>query len=122
MVADEVALAASNRFVGGEYFGLESLHYWGRLWLLVGAVAQARRTVGAILNLPIGSFDRGSKVLILELITMGADGQGLDQQTAEYVRSTYRELWPTFGYTPSTEQASRQRIDELLRQLGVCIS
>ena len=121
MVADEVALAVSNRFVGGEYFGLESLHYWGRLWLLVGAAAQARRTAEALLNLPMRSFDRGSKVLILELITMGADGQGLDQQTAEYVRSTYRELWPTFGYTPSTERASRQRIDELLKQLGVCI-
>lgn len=121
MVGEEVVLAASNRFVDGEHFGFESLHYWGRLWLLIGAVAQARRTATAILNFPMRTFDRGSKVLILELLTLGADGQGLDLQTTEYVRSTYRELWPTFGYTPNTERARRQRIDELLKQLGVCI-
>ena len=120
MIGDEVVLAASNRFGEGEHFGIESLHYWGRLWLLTGAVAQARRTAKAILKFPMRDFDRSSKVLVLELLTLGTDGQGLDQETRQYVGSTYRELWPTFGYTPDTERASRQRIDERFKQLGVC--
>ena len=121
MVVNEVALAASNRFGKGGQFGFESLHYWGRLWLLLGAIEQARRTAKAILAFPMRGFDRGSKVLVLELLTLGTDGQGLDQETSDYVGSTYRELWPAFGYTPDTERADRHRIDELLKRLGVCV-
>lgn len=119
MVIDEVAHAASNRFGGGEQFGFESLHYWGRLWLLLGAIEQARRTAKAILAFPMRGFDRGSKILVLQLLTLGADGQGLDQEMREYVGSMYRELWPAFGYTPRTERADRQRIDELLEKAGI---
>ena len=119
MVVDEVALAASNRFGEGGQFGFESLHYWGRLWLLLGVIEQACRTAKAILAFPMRSFDRGSKVLVLELLALGADGQGLDQETRDYVGLTYRELWPAFGYTPDTERADRQRIDELLERSGI---
>ena len=119
MVIDEVAHAASNRFGDGGLFGFESLHYWGRLWLLLGAIERACRTAKAILAFPMRGFDRGSKVLVLELLTLGADGQGLDQETRDYVGSTYRELWPAFGYTPDTERADRQRIDELLERSGI---
>ena len=66
MVVNEIALAASNRFGEGGQFGFESLHYWGRLWLLLGAIEQAGRTAKAILAFPMRGFDRGSKVLILE--------------------------------------------------------
>ena len=119
MVMDEVAHAASNRFGDGGLYGFESLHYWGRLWLMLGAIEQACRTAKAILAFPMRGFDRGSKVLVLELLTLGADGQGLDQATRDYVGSTYRELWPVYGYTPDTERADRQRIDELLERLGI---
>ncbi len=119
MVMDEVAHAASNRFGDGGSFGFESLHYWGRLWLTLGAIEQARRTAMAFLAFPMRGFDRGSKVLVLELLTMGVDGQGLDQATRDYIGSTYRDLWPIYGYTPDTERADRQRIDELLVRWGV---
>ena len=119
MVMNEFAHAASNRFGDGGLYGFESLHYWGRLWLTLGAIEQARRTAMAILAFPMRGFDRGSKVLVLELLTMGADGQGLDQATRDYIGSTYRDLWPIYGYTPDTERADRQRIDELLERWGV---
>ena len=119
IVVVEVALAASNRFGKGGQFGFESLHYWGRLWLLLGATKQACQTARAILAFPMRGFDRGSKVLVLELLALGADGQGLDQETRDCVGSTYRELWPAFGYTSDTERADRQRIDELLERSGI---
>lgn len=119
IVMEEVARAASNRFSDGGSNGFESLHYWGRLWLTLGAIEQARRTAMAILAFPMRGFERGSKILVLELLTMGADGQGLDQATKDYIGSTYRDLWPIYGYTPDTERADRHRIDELLERWGV---
>lgn len=121
MVMDEVAHAASNRFADGGFYGFESLHYWGRLWLMLGAIEQAYRTAKAVLAFPMRAFDRGSKVLVLELLTMGADGEGLDQATRDCIGTTYRELWPVYGYTPDTERADRQRIDEILERWRVPI-
>ena len=119
MVVDEFAHDASVRFGDGEYFDFESLHYWGRLWLLLGVSEPAYRTAKEILAFPMRNSDRGSKILVLELLTLAADGQRLDQETMDYVGSTYRELWPAFGYAPHAEQADRQRIDELLKRLGI---
>ena len=119
IVVEEIALAASNRFGNGEQFGFEALHYWGRLWLLLGAIEQALLTAKAMLAFPMRRFDRGNKVLVLELLALGADGQGLDQETTEHIGSMYRELWPAFGYTPDAEHADRQRIDELFARSGV---
>ena len=119
MVVDEVALAASNRFGEGGQFGFEPLHYWGRLWLLLVAIEESSRTAKAILAFPMRAFDRSSKILVLELLSLGADGNGLDQETRDYVQSTYRELWPAFGYTSDTERADRQRIDKLLERSGI---
>ena len=76
MVIDEFALAASNRFGKGGQFGFESLHHWGRLWLLLDAIEEASRTANALLAFPMRGFDRSSKILVLELLALGADGQG----------------------------------------------
>ena len=119
MVIHEVAHAASNRFGDGGFFGFESLHYWGHLWLLLGVGEQARRTAKAIIAFPMRGFDRGSKVLVLKLLTLGADGQRLDLEIRDYIESTYRELWPVYGYTPDAERADRQQIDELLERSGL---
>ena len=121
LVVEEIARAASNRFGNGEQFGFEALHYWGRLWLLLGAIEQALLTAKAMLAFPMRGLDRGSKVLVLELLALGADGQGLDQETTEHIGSMYRELWPAFGYTPDAEHADRQRIDELLARSGASV-
>ena len=119
MVIDEIARAASNRFGDGEQFDLESLHYWGRLWLQLGAIVQARRTAKAIIASPTRGADRGSEVLTLKLLTLGADKQRLDPETKDYVASTYRKLWPVYGYTPDAERADRRRVDELLERSGL---
>ena len=119
MVIDEVARAASNRFGDGGHFDFESLHFWGRLWLQLNAIEQAGRTAKAIIAFPMRGFDRGSKILVLKLLTLGADGQGLDLEARDYIGSTYQELWPVYGYTPATERADRQQIDELLERSGL---
>ena len=117
-VIHEVAHAASNRFGDGGLFGFESLHYWGHLWLLLGAVEQARQTAQAIIAFPMRGFDRGSKILVLKLLTLGVAGQTLDLELRNYIESTYRELWPVYGYTPDAERADRQQIDKSLERSG----
>ena len=119
VVVDEFTHAASNRFGDGGPFGLESLLYWGRLWLLLGAIEQACRTAKTILAFSTRGFDRGSKVLVLEFLAVAASGNEVDLETREFVESTYRELWPAFGYTAETEQAVRQRIDALFERSGI---
>lgn len=119
MVIDEVAHAASNRFGDGGPFGFESLHYWGHLWLLLGASEQARQAAKAIIAFSMRGFDRGSKVLVLKLLTLGVDEQRLDLEIRDYIESTYRELWPVYGYTPDAERADRQQIDESLERSGL---
>ena len=119
MVIDEVARAASKRFGDGGLFDYESLYYWGRLWLQLDAIEQARRTAKAIIAFPMRGFDRSRKILVLKLLTLGADGQRLDLETRDYVGSTYRELWPVYGYTPDEERSDRQQIDDLLERSGL---
>ena len=119
MVVTEVARAGSNRFGDGGRYGLESLYYWGRLWLLLGVTEPANQTAEAILAFPIRHLNRDWKVMVLELLFLGADGKGLDQQTRDYVVLTYKELWPASGYTPDTELETRQRIDNLFELSGV---
>lgn len=119
MVVNEIARAGSSRFGDGGQFGLESLYYWGRLWLLLGVVEPACRTAEAILAFPIRHLDRDWKILVLELLVLGANGKRLEQQTLDDVGSTYSELWPAFGYTPDSELAARQRIDDMLERSGI---
>ena len=119
LVIDEIARAASNRFGDGGQFDLESLHYWGHLWLQLDAIVQARRTAKAIIASPARGDGRGSEVLALKLLTLGADKQRLDPETKDYVASTYRKLWPVYGYTPDAERADRRRVDELLERSGL---
>ena len=119
MVIAEVARAASNRFGDGEEFDFQSLHYWGHLWLQLDASEQASRTAKAIIAFPMRGFDRGSKVLVLKLLTLGTDQQRLDLELRDYIESTYRQLWPVYGYTPDAERADRQQIDESLERSGL---
>lgn len=109
------AEAASDRFGEGGRFDFESLHDWGQLWLLLGFVQQAHRTAKAIIAFPVREMDRRSKLLILKLLTLGADKQQLDIETWDYIWSTYRELWPIHGYAPYAERACRQQIDKLIK-------
>ena len=44
----------------------------------LGAVEQSHRTAQAIIAFPVRGFDRGNKILVLKLLTLGIDGQTLD--------------------------------------------
>ena len=119
LVIDEITRAASNRFEDGEHFDFESLHHWGHLWLSLSATSQGVRTANEIFAFPIRGFDRGSKLLVLQLLAQGIDPQGLNLDTRDRIASIYRELWPVRGYTTDTERTARQEIDELLERSGI---
>ena len=109
------AEAASDRFGERGRFDFESLHDWGELWLLLGAIEQAHRTAKEIIAFPVREMDRHSKLLVLKLLTLEADEQRLDPETWDYIGSIYRELWPIHGYAPYAERACRQQIDKLIK-------
>ena len=119
-IVDEITRSASSRFGDGGLYDFDSLLYWGRLWILLGARRLAIHTAKVILTFPARLIHRGIEILVLELLAMGVDVQGLDQETKDYVVSTYRRLWPAQGYAPEAEREDRQRIDRLLEQIGVC--
>lgn len=121
LVVEDVTRSASNRFGDGGRFGFESLHYWGRLWILLGATEQAGRTAKMILAYPSRLLGRGSEVLILELLTLRADAYGLDKELRDWVVSTYRKLWPMRDGTIDLEREDRQRIDEQLKKWGIVV-
>ena len=113
-VVDELARIASDRFGDGSEFDLEALHFWGLLWLLLGAVDEAEKTATAILAFPLRSHDRAYKILALKLLAMVAGSRRLSPALAEFTASVYRQLWP--GYAPHEERPDRQQVDEMLEQ------
>ena len=111
---DELARIASDRFGDGSEFNLEALHFWGLLWLLLGAVDEAEKAATAILAFPLRSHDRGYKILALKLLAKVAGSRRLSPALAEFTASVYRQLWP--GYAPHEERPDRQKVDEMLEQ------
>lgn len=114
ILATELARIASRHFGDGKQFGLETLHYWGLLWLLLGAVDEAEKTAMAIFAFPLTGYDRGYKILALKLLAMVARSRTLIPALADFTASLYRQLWP--GYAPPEERTDRQQIDEMLNQ------
>ncbi len=113
-VVDELARIASDRFGDGSEFNLQALHFWGLLWLLLGATDEAEKTATAILAFPLRPHERAHKILALKLLARVARSRSLPPTLAEFTASVYRQLWP--GYTPHEECSDRQHIDEMLEQ------
>ena len=114
-----IVRAAAERFGDGGQFDFESLYYWGRLWLLLGAFDQAEQTAKAIIAFPIQDFDRVSEILVLKLLILAAGNGKMDPGTWDYIESTYQRLWP--GFTIGEERLDRQEIDEMLERLSLAI-
>ena len=114
MIAAEFVRIASDRFGDGRQFDLDSLRYWGLLWLLLDSVDEAERTAMAIVAFPLRANDRAYKILALKLLALVAGTRKLILVLENTPALLYRELWP--GYTPREEQADRQQIDEMLEQ------
>ncbi len=114
---DEVVTAefihiASDRFGDGGQYDLEALRFWGRLWLLLGAVDEAERTAMAIITFPERMRDRADDILTLKLLALTSRKRKPAPVMQDYIASRYRRLWPG-GYTPDEERTDRQEIDDL---------
>ena len=114
MIAAELVRITSDRFGDGRQFDLESLRYWGLLWLLLGSVDEAERTAMAIVAFPLRANDRAYKILALKLLALVAGKRKFTPMLENTPALLYRQLWP--GYTPREEQADRQQIDKMLEQ------
>ena len=116
-VVNELACIASDRFGDGSEFNLEALHFWGLLWLLLGAADEAEKTATAILAFPMRPHERAYKILALKLLAKVAGSRRLSRVLAEFTASVYRQLWP--GYAPHEERSDRQQVDEMLGKIDV---
>ena len=114
VILPECTRIAAERFGDGTQFDLESLRYWGLLWLLLGAVDEAEKTTMAIFAFPLRAHDRGYKIMELELLALATTSRILPPDLTDYTAALYRELWP--GFAPREERTDRQRIDEMLER------
>ena len=114
MIAKELADVASERFGDGRQFDLETVRFWGELWLLLRAIDAAEQAAMAIIRFPLRVHDRGYKILVLKLLALVASSRRLAPTIADYPASFYTQLWP--GYTPNEERADRQEVDELIER------
>ena len=99
--------------MGGQ-FDLETLRFWGQLWLLLDAIDEAEWTAMAILKFPQREQDRADKILVLKLFALVASERKLAPELEDYVAEIYSQLWSI--YTPDQERGDRQQIDELRKQ------
>ena len=116
MITAEFARIASDRFGDGRRFNLEALRFWGKLWLLLGAIDEAEQTARAILAFPLRNGDRAAKILALRLFALVVSKRKPIPEIENYTASLYNQLWP--GYTLSEERETRQQIDDLLGRSG----
>lgn len=114
MITAELIRIASDRFGGGGQFDLETLRFWGQLWILLGAIDEAERTAMAILKFPLREQDRTDKILVLKLFALVDSKRKLSPELEDYVTEIYSQLWSI--YTPGEERGDRQQIDELRKQ------
>ena len=113
MDVTELASISSDRFGDGRRSGLDTLEYWGRLWLLLGAIDEAEKTAAAILVSPGSPLARGHKILVLKLLALADGKRGLARSMRDRLQSLYRELWSVF--TPNEERSDREQVDALLK-------
>ena len=114
MIAKEVVDVAAERFGDGRQFDLETVRFWGELWLLLRAIDAAEQAAMAIIRFRLRVHDRGYKILVLKLLALVASSRRLAPAIADYPASFYTQLWP--GYTPKEERADRHEVDELIER------
>ena len=114
IIAAEFARIASDRFGDGRQCDLETLRFWGLLWLLLGAVDEAEKTATAIFAFPLRAQDRGYKILALKLLAMAGAARPPTTALADFTASLYKQLWP--GYALPEERTDREQIDEMLKR------
>ena len=119
MITIEFARIASDRFRKEGRCNLETLRFWGWLWLLVSAIDEAEQTAVAIIRFPLEADDRADKILALKLFALVASTRKADPEVTDHVASLYDQLW--HGYIPSEEREDRREINEMLEQPDIRI-
>lgn len=115
MFVTELASIASGRFEEGRRCDLETLIYWGHLWLSLGKTEEAEQAALALLAFPKKLRTRARTILILKLLALVAGKGGLELPLRDRLQAMYRELWSVF--TPLEERPDREQIDTLLKGL-----
>ena len=113
MFVTELASIASGRFEEGRRCGLETLIYWGHLWLSLGKTDEAEQAALAILAFPVKLLTRARTILVLKLFALVAGKGGLELPLRDRFQAMYNELWSVF--TPLEERSDREQIDALLK-------
>ena len=111
MIVAELVRVASIRFEDGGQYDLETLEFWARLWLSLGAVDQAERTATAILSFPLRAADREYRILALKLLGLVSRKRKLPPGIREHVEPLYHQLWPTYDAMSNEDTADRREID-----------
>ena len=104
---------ASERFGDGGEYGIDELEFWGRIWLLLGAIDEAEQTAAAMMAVSVREHGRSEKLMVLKLLAFVVSKRPVTPQIEHYVRRLYQELWPG-SYTPEEEREGRSQIDEQL--------
>ena len=115
MFLTELASTASKRFGDGRRCRLDSLEYWGRLWLALGKIDEAERAALAILAFPATLLARGHTILSLKLLALVAGKRGLTHPIRDRLQSLHHELWSVF--TPNEERSDREQVETFLKGL-----
>lgn len=114
--AEQFVSASSERFRDGNHEDLESLGFWGQLWLSLEAVDEAEHTAKKLIALLHREDSDGYRILVLKLLALVHSKRRLSKELAEYFISLYRQLWP--GYTPPDRREDRKEIDDRMRLAG----
>lgn len=113
ITAAELCSIASERFGDGSDYNVGDLVFWGRLWLLLGAVDEAEKTADALRAVPEAALDHKEKLIVLKLLALVASKRPVANDAARYMQHLYRDLWPG-SYTPADERDDRSLIDHQL--------
>ena len=113
---EQFVSASSERFRDGDDEDLESLGFWGQLWLSLEVVDEAEHTAKKLIALLRREHSDGYRILVLKLLALVHSKRRLSKELAEYFTSLYRQLWP--GYTPPDRREDRKEIDDRMELSG----
>ena len=114
--AEQFVSASSERFRDGDHEDLESLGFWGQLWLSLEVVDEAEHTAKKLIALLHREHSDGYRILVLKLLALMHSKRRLSRELAEYFTSLYRQLW--HGYTPPDRREDRKEIDDRMELSG----
>ena len=107
---------SAKRFRNGCHDDLESLYYWGQLWLSLEAIDEAEITANRFMAVLDSHHDHDYEIIVLKLLALVHAERPLPPDLRAHFASLYRQLCP--GYTRE-EGGHRREIDDLLKRSAV---